>query len=187
MALSSASPALFLFSSSGTDTLPIVEAITIVFWLLDGPCSLDRSTLIVRMSPSTDISTFFIGLLLGYFYDILEAKESDSASASFGELQGHRAAFVGGNSVALILALQRVLSRQMGKGQNSTKTRMMTSMALMKRDSGQPGTRIMAAPGQFGLSAVATWIAQGVLSIIRYLLRGPSGSSALGEECGYGD
>jgi hypothetical protein len=45
-------------------TLPSVEAIIMVFPEEEGPNSFDRSTLIVRIFPSTDISTFFINYLL---------------------------------------------------------------------------------------------------------------------------
>ena len=49
------------FSSlSGTLMFPSVEAMMMVFPDDDGPNSFARSTLMVRMLPSTDISTFFI-------------------------------------------------------------------------------------------------------------------------------
>ncbi|CUQ68291.1 protein of unknown function [Candidatus Nitrospira inopinata] len=44
----------------GTATLPSVEAMMIVLPEAEGPNSLERSTLIVRMVPSTVISTFFM-------------------------------------------------------------------------------------------------------------------------------
>mgnify|MGYP001611776237 CR=1 FL=1 len=49
------------FSSRfGMVTFPSVEAIMIVFPDAEGPNSLDRSTLIVNIVPSTVISTFFM-------------------------------------------------------------------------------------------------------------------------------
>ena len=48
------------FSSlSATETFPSVLAMMIVLPEVDGPNSLVKSTLIVRMFPSTDMSTFF--------------------------------------------------------------------------------------------------------------------------------
>jgi hypothetical protein len=41
-------------------TFPSVEAMMIVFPEAEGPNSLDRSTLIVNIVPSTIISTFFM-------------------------------------------------------------------------------------------------------------------------------
>jgi hypothetical protein len=41
-------------------TFPSVEAMMIVFPEAEGPNSLDRSTLIVNVVPSTVISTFFM-------------------------------------------------------------------------------------------------------------------------------
>lgn len=46
----------------GIVTFPSVEAIMMVFPEADGPNSLDKSTLIVSIVPSTVISTFFIML-----------------------------------------------------------------------------------------------------------------------------
>src|SRR5215510_5820549 len=49
------------FSSRlGTATLPSVEAMMMVFPDEDGPNSFDRSTVMVRILPNMDISTFFI-------------------------------------------------------------------------------------------------------------------------------
>jgi hypothetical protein len=42
------------------ETLPAVDAMIMVFPDDDGPNSLVRSTLMVRIVPSVDISTFFI-------------------------------------------------------------------------------------------------------------------------------
>src|SRR5438093_1091219 len=47
-------------SRSGTETLPSVEAMMMVLPEEDGTNSFDKSTLIVRMFPSTVICTFFI-------------------------------------------------------------------------------------------------------------------------------
>src|SRR5437867_9701952 len=47
-------------SRSGTETLPSVEAMVMVLPEEDGTNSFDKSTLIVRMFPSTVICTFFI-------------------------------------------------------------------------------------------------------------------------------
>jgi len=52
-------------SCPGMTTLPSVEAIMIVFPEEEGPNSFDRSTLIVRVFPSTVISTFFISYVIG--------------------------------------------------------------------------------------------------------------------------
>src|SRR4029453_1231947 len=50
-----------IFSSrSSTGTLPSVDAMMIVFPEADGPNSLARSTVMVRMVPSIFISTFFM-------------------------------------------------------------------------------------------------------------------------------
>jgi len=46
------------------DTLPSVEAMMIALPEAEGPNSFDRSTLIVRMFPSIDISTFFMSYFL---------------------------------------------------------------------------------------------------------------------------
>jgi hypothetical protein len=51
---------IFLSSTPGMLTFPSVEAMMIVFPEEDGPNSLERSILIVRIFPSTVISTFFI-------------------------------------------------------------------------------------------------------------------------------
>jgi hypothetical protein len=49
-----------LFQLQSSVTFPSVEAMMIVLPEEDGPNSLERSTLIVRMVPSTVISTFFM-------------------------------------------------------------------------------------------------------------------------------
>src|SRR5919201_982027 len=47
-------------SRSGIDTLPSVDAMIVVLPDADGPTSFDKSTRMVRMLPSTFISTFFM-------------------------------------------------------------------------------------------------------------------------------